>query len=228
MVRINQVWKEYGSGKVGALQDISLHITPKEFVMIMGQSGSGKSTLLNLIGGLDRPSSGSIFVKGEAMNRLSEDQRTLLRRREIGLIFQFFNLFPTLTVKENVSLPLFLKGQKRRSISEKVDVMIERVRLTDRADHLPSQLSGGEMQRVAIARALVMHPSILLADEPTGNLDSKMSEEILGLIQKTAQDLTVIMVTHNEKIAQKYGTRVIVLQDGKIDSDSQGDNDSTP
>jgi len=202
MIEIRNAGKKYqqGAREVHALRDVSLSIARGEFLSIMGPSGSGKSTLLNLIGGLDQPTSGEIFMDGRPLHGISDDELTLLRRRRVGFIFQFFNLLPILTAIENVSLPLLLEG-------------------IPRTEHRPEQLSGGEMQRVAIARALITEPAVLLADEPTGNLDSHTSEEILLLLTNlNEKGQTIVMVTHDSKAAA-YGTRVITLRDGALAED---------
>jgi putative ABC transport system ATP-binding protein len=222
MVRVENVVKTYrqGSTSVPALGGLSLDIADGEFLSVMGASGSGKSTLLHLIGGLDVPDSGSISVSGQELSRMSDDELTIFRRRKIGFIFQFFNLLPTLSAEENVALPLLLDGKTMREVRPRIDTLLERVGLAHRKRHKPDELSGGEMQRVAIARALVVEPILLLADEPTGNLDSKTGEEILQLVKETAEQTkqTVVMVTHDARAAA-YGERIITLKDGRIVSD---------
>jgi len=205
---------------VRALDRVSLEIGEGDFLSIMGASGSGKSTLLHLLGGLDYPTSGEIFMGDQPMSKMSDDQITVFRRRKIGFVFQFFNLLPTLTAEENIALPLLLDGKRLNDVRPRVERMLDLVGLRRRAGHKPDQLSGGEMQRVAIARALVIDPMLLLADEPTGNLDSKTGEDILHLIKRTAEqkNLTVVMVTHDPKAAA-YGDRILVLKDGVIASD---------
>ena len=187
MIRLENVVKTYrqGSTSVPALAGISLSVAQGEFLAVMGASGSGKSTMLHLIGGLDVPDSGSIAVGGQELSHMSDDQLTIFRRRKIGFIFQFFNLLPTLSAEENVALPLLLDGKSMRDVRPRVEKLLDRVGLGPRRAHKPDELSGGEMQRVAIARALVIEPILLLADEPTGNLDSKTGEEILELIKET-------------------------------------------
>lgn len=185
----------------------------------MGPSGSGKSTLLNLVGGLDQPSSGKIFIDGQPIHGISDDELTLIRRKRVGFIFQFFNLLPILNAIENVSLPLLLDGMPMSRIREKASRLLERVGLGSRVEHRPEQLSGGEMQRVAIARALITDPAVLLADEPTGNLDSHISEDILGLLKNLNQaGQTIVMVTHDAKAAS-FGKRIIRLRDGRLIED---------
>ena len=222
MIRLEKVVKTYrqGSTPVPALAGVTLEIPDGEFLSVMGASGSGKSTMLHLIGGLDVPDSGSISVGGRELSRLSDDELTIFRRRNIGFIFQFFNLLPTLSAEENVALPLLLDGKPMREVRPRVESLLERVGLGHRKRHKPDELSGGEMQRVAIARALVIDPILLLADEPTGNLDSKTGEEILQLLKETAEqtDRTVVMVTHEARAAA-YGERIITLKDGQIVSD---------
>src|SRR5216683_4358200 len=200
MIHIDNLIKTYGEGEamVRALNGISLSIDDGEFVAIMGASGSGKSTLLHLIGGLDGPTSGEIFINGKPISKMSDDEVTIFRRRKIGFVFQFFNLLPTLSAEENVALPLLLDGKRMKEVRPRVEKMLGLVGLAHRKNHKPDQLSGGEMQRVAIARALVIEPILLLADEPTGNLDSKTGEGILQLVKTTAEQgkQTVVMVTH--------------------------------
>ncbi|MDQ7030837.1 MAG: ABC transporter ATP-binding protein [Ardenticatenia bacterium] len=195
-----------------------------EFVAVMGPSGSGKSTLLYLLGGLDRPTDGDIVLDGHSLSRLDDDEITLLRRRRVGFIFQFFNLVPTLTAEENVVLPLLIDGQDVRRHVDRVTALLELVGLADRRDHKPDQLSGGQQQRVSIARALVMEPAILLADEPTGNLDSKSGTGILELMRRSCDELgqTIVMVTHDPKAAG-YADRVVFLKDGRIVDELRGD-----
>jgi putative ABC transport system ATP-binding protein len=221
MIQLKNTGKKYqqGSREVHALRDVSLTIKKGEFLSIMGPSGSGKSTLLNLIGGLDQPSSGEIFIDGKPLHGISDDELTLMRRRRVGFIFQFFNLLPILTAVENVSLPLLLEGIPFSKIEPKAIELLKQVGLGARTTHRPEQLSGGEMQRVAIARALVTNPAVLLADEPTGNLDSHTSEEIFMLLKSlNEQGQTIVMVTHDPKAAA-YGSRIITLKDGALSED---------
>lgn len=222
MIELDTVTKTYHMGevKVGALQGVSLRIERGEMAAIMGPSGSGKSTMMNIIGCLDVPTSGQYILDGKDVARLGDDQLAEIRGRQIGFVFQTYNLLPRLTALANVELPLvYGKGRdrKRRSLEA-----LERVGLSDRASHRPTELSGGQQQRVGIARALVKEPSILLADEPTGNLDSHSSEEILSLLEKLNRDdgLTVIIVTHESEIAART-RRVISMLDGKMVSDNQ-------
>jgi putative ABC transport system ATP-binding protein len=218
MLTLENVTKAYPQGQnlVHVLRGVSLTIRGGEFVTIMGPSGSGKSTLLHLLGALDDPTSGSVHFAGQDLKALSERKRSLLRRRQIGFVFQAFNLLPTLTAAENVALPLLLAGEgqtRRRALAA-----LERMRLLQRADHFPEQLSGGEMQRVAIARALVGEPDLILCDEPTGNLDSANAQEILALLRRLPDGRrTVVMVTHDLQAAA-CGDRTIRLRDGRLDS----------
>ena len=213
---LSRVTRRY-SATVAALQEVSLEIAAGEFVAITGPSGCGKSTLLHLIGALDTPSSGEVEVAGLALHRATEAALTDFRRRQLGIVFQFFHLLPTLSVRENVGLPLLLAGEPLRATQTRADALLELVGLTDRADHFPHQLSGGQMQRAAIARALVHAPAVLLADEPTGNLDSASAEQVLALLQKIASRgrTTMVVVTHSEEVA-RLAHRQIRLRDGQI------------
>ena len=209
--------KIYGSGdtEVRALDGVNLNVENGEFVAIVGTSGSGKSTLLHMLGGLDRPTSGSVTVDGKDIFRLKDEALTIFRRRKIGFVFQSYNLVPVLNVYENIVLPIQLDG--RRVDENFVGKIVKTLGLDGRLDALPSQLSGGQQQRVAIARALAAKPAIILADEPTGNLDSKTSQDVLGLLKVTSQKFsqTIVMITHNEEIAQ-MADRVIRIEDGRI------------
>ena len=221
MIDLLNLTKTYGARKsVPALRELTLQIPAGERVAIMGPSGSGKSTLLNLICGLDQPTSGSVRIEGIDLSALNDDDRTRLRRKKIGMIFQTFNLLPTLTALENVALPLRLQGRSRREASEHARAMLDRVALTTRATHRPDELSGGERQRVAIARALIFRPPILLCDEPTGNLDSATGEDILALLDDLHREYrsTIVLVTHNEQAAS-HCDRLVVLHDGRIAAD---------
>jgi putative ABC transport system ATP-binding protein len=222
MIRLQDVVKTYRQGNtaVPALAGVSLDVPDGQFLSVMGASGSGKSTMLHLIGGLDGPDSGSIAVGGQELAHMSDDELTIFRRRKIGFIFQFFNLLPTLSAEENVALPLLLDGKSMRDVRPRVERLLDKVGLAARRAHKPDELSGGEMQRVAIARALVIEPILLLADEPTGNLDSKTGEEILQLLKETAVQTrrTVMMVTHDARAAA-YGERIVTLKDGRVVSD---------
>ena len=219
MIRCIDVRKIYRQGEndIIALAGVSLDITKGSFVVIMGPSGSGKSTLLHLIGGLDRPSSGDLLVDGRLIGQMDDDEVTLFRRTKIGFVFQFFNLLPTLTALENVTLPFVLDGASKRDAERKAQSLLEKVGLAQRKHHLPDELSGGEIQRVALARALAFEPPILLADEPTGNLDSKSGEAILLMLRRINQEQgsTIIMVTHSEEAA-RHGDRIIFLRDGRV------------
>jgi putative ABC transport system ATP-binding protein len=214
-----QVSKQYRMGEVtvDALDGVDFCASAGEFVAIMGPSGSGKSTLLHLLGGLDGPTDGEITIAQHRLARLNDREVTLVRRRNVGFIFQFFNLLPTLTAQENITLPLLIDGKNPRQHQERVEQLLELVGLTDRRDHKPDQLSGGQQQRVAIARAFVTNPAIVLADEPTGNLDSKTGEEILRLLRRSCDDLhqTIVMVTHDAKAAS-FADRVVFLMDGRV------------
>jgi putative ABC transport system ATP-binding protein len=221
-VELKSVTKRYrrGARDVVALERLSLTVASGEFLSIMGPSGSGKSTLLNLIAGLDVPTEGEVIVQGLRVAAMNDDQVTDMRRTRIGLIFQFFNLLPKVSALANVALPLRAAGVSQRAMLQRAQAALDLVGLGDRADHRPAELSGGEMQRVAVARALVIEPAIILADEPTGNLDSFAGDDILGLIRQCNRDrgVSVLLVTHSA-IAAAYGDRVITLQDGKMVDD---------
>ena len=217
ILKVENLKRVYGTGasKVVALDNVSFTVEKGEFVSIVGASGSGKSTLLHLIGGVDRPTSGKVFVDGQDIYQLNDDKLAIFRRRQVGLIYQFYNLIPILNVEENITLPLALDN---RSVDkEKLDNMIKTLGLENRRKHLPNELSGGQQQRTSIGRALITNPTIILADEPTGNLDSKASEEIVSLLKKTNKEYkqTIIMITHNLEIA-KCADRIIKIEDGKI------------
>jgi putative ABC transport system ATP-binding protein len=221
MIALESVTKQFdGKRRVVALDRVTLAIDAGDLVSIIGPSGSGKSTLLNLMGGLDRPTSGTVSVDGAALVELSDDELAKVRRDKIGFIFQFFNLLPTLTCLENVGLPLHLRGWPRRKVDDRARELLSLVQLEHRLSHLPDELSGGERQRVAIARALSVYPPVLLADEPTGNLDSRTGEEILSLIRDLHARLhsTVIIVTHDMKVAESC-SRTIALRDGRVVQD---------
>jgi putative ABC transport system ATP-binding protein len=211
--------KQYQMGEVmvDALRGVDFVVRQGEFVAIMGPSGAGKSTLLHLMGGLDTPSDGDVVLGGKRLAHLSDDDITIVRRREVGFIFQFFNLLPTLTAAENVALPLLIDGKRIEEYATRVDELLDLVGLGERRDHRPDQLSGGEQQRVAIARAFVNDPKIVLADEPTGNLDSKSGTVVLELLRRACKDLsaTVVMVTHDPRAAS-YADRVVFLRDGRV------------
>jgi len=219
IVSTQDLTKVYGHGAtaVHALRGINLAIQPGEFVAVMGPSGCGKSTLLHLIGGLDHPTSGKVMIEGEDLTRLNDDQVTALRRRKMGFVFQFFNLIPVLNALENAALPMILDGMRPNEAYQRAREWLERVGLGPRLTHRPSELSGGEQQRVAIARALASEPSIILADEPTGNLDSRASEEIAMLLRQISSEWgrTILLVTHDPRIAA-YADRIVFLKDGQI------------
>jgi putative ABC transport system ATP-binding protein len=221
IIELHQVTRQFtGKRNVVALDAVTLSIPRGEMVAIIGPSGSGKSTLLNLVGGLDRPTSGQVSVDGEALAGLGDDQLTRVRRDKIGFIFQFFNLLSTLSALENVGLPLHLRGWPRRQVDERARELLALVKLEHRLHHLPDELSGGERQRVAIARALSVYPPILLADEPTGNLDTRTGDEILTLIRDLHGRLgsTIVIVTHDMTVAQSC-ERTVALRDGRIVED---------
>lgn len=217
ILKTTNLKKYYGSGDttVKALDGVNLSVEDGEFAAIVGTSGSGKSTLLHMLGGLDRPTSGSVEVEGKSIFSLKDDALTIFRRRKIGFIFQSYNLVPVLNVYENIVLPIELDGNKLDK--KHIDNIIETLGLTEKINNLPNQLSGGQQQRVAIARALASKPAIILADEPTGNLDSKTSLDVMGLLKVTSERFsqTIVMITHNEEIAQ-MADRIIRIEDGKI------------
>ena len=217
ILKVENLTKIYGkdSTKVVALDHVSFSVEKGEFVAIIGASGSGKSTLLHLIGGVDRPTSGKVYVNGQDIYKFDDDKLAIFRRRQVGLIYQFYNLIPILNVEENITLPLALDG--RTPDKTKLNDMIKLLGLEARKNHLPNELSGGQQQRTSIGRALITNPSIILADEPTGNLDSKSSDEIVALLKKTNKELkqTIIMITHNMEIAA-CADRIIKIEDGKI------------
>lgn len=223
MIRCIDVRKVYqqGNNEIIALDGVSLDIAKGEFAVIMGPSGSGKSTLLHLIGGLDRPTSGELLVDQRLVGQMADDQVTLFRRTRIGFVFQFFNLLPTLTALENVALPFVLDGRSKEEAEQRAKMLLDKVELQNRKDHLPEEMSGGEIQRIAVARALAFEPPILLADEPTGNLDSKTGESILSLLRQINRDAgcTIVMVTHSQEAAG-YGGRTIFFRDGKVAKES--------
>src|SRR5438876_1116875 len=221
MIDLVQVSKVFdGKRKATALENVELEIEKGQVVSIVGPSGSGKSTLLNLIGGLDRPTSGEIRIEGETLSKLSDNDLTRVRRDKIGFVFQFFNLLPTLNCLENVALPLHLRKWPRKKIEDRAKELLELVQLSHRVEHLPDELSGGERQRVAIARALSVYPPILLADEPTGNLDTQTGQEILKLMDDVHARLgsTVLIVTHDAEVAERC-SRTVALRDGHIVED---------
>jgi putative ABC transport system ATP-binding protein len=217
IIRLSKVTKVYRRGEleVTALRGIDVTIQRGDFVAIMGPSGSGKSTLLHLAGGLDVPTSGEVLVAGQTTSAMDDTTLTLLRRREIGFVFQFFNLIPSLNIVQNASLPALLAGRPPGDVRAKAEALLKTLGLGARMDHFPEELSGGEMQRVAIARALITDPPIVLADEPTGNLDTATGVEILKILQDVARERTVVIVTHDDRAAG-YGTRLVRLRDGKL------------
>ncbi len=222
MIQVANVSKVYRRGKneVRALDDVTLTVPRGQFLSVMGSSGSGKSTLLNLLGALDVPTSGTLKIDGREISRFPDDELSRFRRDRLGFIFQFFNLLPTLTAIENVILPELLAGKSRDELEPKARALLEQFGLTGRDTHRPDELSGGQMQRVAIARALLSEPALLLADEPTGNLDSKTGGEVLRLIREAtrARNLTVVMVTHDAHAAE-VGDRIVRLADGRVVGD---------
>jgi putative ABC transport system ATP-binding protein len=217
VIEFREVRKIHAQGRrdVVALDGVSLQIQRREFVTIMGPSGSGKSTLLHLAGALDIPTSGDVKLEGVATSTLDDTALTLLRRRTIGFVFQFFNLVPSLNIVENASLPALLNGGRFETVRARASELLLRVGLEKRLDHYPEELSGGEMQRVAIARALITDPPLVLADEPTGNLDTAAGIEILKILQEIARERTVVIVTHDDRAAG-YGTRLVKLRDGTL------------
>lgn len=217
ILKVEHLVKQYGKGDnaVLAVNDISFSVEQGEFVAIVGSSGSGKSTLLHLLGGVDRPTSGKVYIQGEDIYSLNSDKIAIFRRRQVGLIYQFYNLIPILNVKENITLPCELDG--RTPDKSELDELINTLGLKDRVTHLPNELSGGQQQRVSIGRALINHQAILLADEPTGNLDSRSSDEIVELLKLSNQKYkqTIVMITHNLEIA-KIADRILRIEDGRL------------
>ena len=223
MVVVRDLQKVFrqGDSEVQALAGVSLDVAAGEFLSIMGPSGSGKSTLLHLIGGLDQASAGEIRIDGRVLSRMTDDEITVFRRRKIGIVFQFFNLLPAHSAEENVALPLLLDRRRPRDVRPRVEAALAQVGLLHRRRHRPDELSGGEMQRVAIARALVIDPAVILADEPTGNLDTRTGEEILGLLREAnqARRATILLVTHEARAAA-CGSRIVTLKDGVVVSET--------
>ncbi len=217
ILKIENLTKIYGKGttKVVALDNVSFSVEKGEFVAIVGASGSGKSTLLHILGGVDRPTSGKVFIDGKDIFNFNDDKLAIFRRRQVGLIYQFYNLIPILNIEENITLPLSLDN--REVSKDTLDDLLMLLGLQNRRNHLPNELSGGQQQRTSIGRALITNPTIILADEPTGNLDSKSSDEIVALLKKSNKELkqTIIMITHNMEIA-KEADRIIRIEDGKI------------
>ena len=229
ILKVENLCKIYGKGEneVKAVDNVSFSVEKGEFVAIVGASGSGKSTLLHLLGGVDRPTSGKVFIDGEDIYKLSDDQLAIFRRRQVGLIYQFYNLIPILNVEENITLPCNLDGKQVEQA--KLDELLKTLKLENRRKHLPNELSGGQQQRVSIGRAIINNPAIMLADEPTGNLDSKSSEEIISLLRLSNKkyNQTVIIITHDEKIALE-ADRVITIDDGKIIKDEKCEKKDRP
>ena len=230
VLETSELIKRYTMGKqqVNALDGVDFVVEEGEFVAIMGPSGSGKSTLLHLIGGLDQPSDGEVTLAGQHLSLLKDKQITLLRRRNVGFVFQFFNLLPTLTAEENILLPVLIDGKNVRKYQERLSALLDLIGLTDRRRHKPEQLSGGEQQRVALARALITEPTILLADEPTGNLDSKTGVAIMELLRRSRDQLgqTVVIVSHDPRAAS-YADRVVFLHDGRVATELRFEADSS-
>ena len=219
LIRTQALTKTYGDGghPVRALHNVSLELAEGEFLAVMGPSGSGKSTLLYLLGGLDRPTSGTVRLRDTDLNALDDQALSRLRRQELGFVFQFFNLLPVLAARENVAMPLILDGVKRPQALERADAALAKVGLAERAGHRPAELSGGEQQRVALARALVTDPVVILADEPTGNLDSQSGDEVVALLRRAVDDWgrTIVMVTHDPRCAA-HADRIVFLRDGEV------------
>ena len=219
LISASNLSKVYGSGAIAvtALDNVSFEVNPGEFVAVMGPSGCGKSTLLHLLGGLDRPTRGTVTIDGNKLSELNDNQLTELRRHKIGFIFQFFNLIPVLDAVENAALPMTLDGAPQMGAKQKAKEWLAKVGLAERGHHRPDQLSGGEQQRVAVARALTMDPALILADEPTGNLDTRASDEIAALLRQVANEWgrAVVVVTHDPRIAA-YADRILFLKDGKV------------
>jgi len=220
VLKVSNLTKVYGEGetKIVALNHVSFSVEKGEFVAIVGASGSGKSTLMNQIGGIDKPTSGSVLIDGKEITSMNEDELAIFRRRNVGMIYQFYNLIPTLTTEENIMLPWFLDG-RRKNRNKLLDIM-KALGLTNRANHLPGEMSGGQQQRVSIGRALINDPAFILADEPTGNLDSKTGKEIMDLLKYSNQvfNQTILLITHDEKVALQ-ADRIITMSDGRIISD---------
>lgn len=219
IIEVKDVCKVFGSKENSntVLDNVSLNIEKGEFVSLMGESGSGKSTLLYLIGGLDKPTSGNIFIDGKDINAIKEKELAVLRRKDIGFVFQFYNLVQNLTVEENIMLPVIMDGRKEKDYKERLEEILDIVGLKEKRKALPNQLSGGQQQRVSIARAIILSPKVILADEPIGNLDSKSGEDVMNLFKTINKEegITILQVTHSEESA-KYGNRIIRLKDGKI------------
>ena len=219
IIKVNNLIKVFGKDETTnrVLENINLEIKKGEFVSIMGESGCGKSTLLYLLGGLDKPTSGEIYINDKDINKLKEKQMSNFRRRDIGFVFQFYNLVQNLTVEENIMLPVIMDGKKEKDFKERLDMILKTIGLEEKRKALPNKLSGGQQQRVSIARAIILNPSIILADEPIGNLDSRSGKTVMELLKKINEDekITIVQVTHSEESA-KYGNRIIKIKDGKI------------
>ncbi len=228
VIETKGLWKSFdlGDEKIHILKDINLTIEKGGFYSIMGPSGSGKSTLLYLLGGLDKPSEGSIKVNGKELMTMKDQEESIMRRRDMGFVFQFYNLIPNLTVEENIMLPILLDGKKLKDYTERLEELLEKVGLTARRKYTPRELSGGQQQRVAIARSLMSNPNLILADEPIGNLDSKTGIEIMELLQRINKEegKTIVQVTHSRESAN-YGTHLIVVKDGQISKLETGNNE---
>ncbi|QEH70310.1 ABC transporter ATP-binding protein [Cellulosilyticum sp. WCF-2] len=228
IIETKGLWKSFdlGDEKIHILKDINLTIEKGGFYSIMGPSGSGKSTLLYLLGGLDKPSEGSIKVNGKELMTMKDQEESIMRRRDMGFVFQFYNLIPNLTVEENIMLPILLDGKKLKDYKERLEELLEKVGLTARRKYTPRELSGGQQQRVAIARSLMSNPNLILADEPIGNLDSKTGIEIMELLQRINKEegKTIVQVTHSRESAN-YGTHLIVVKDGQISKLETGNNE---
>lgn len=228
VIETKGLWKSFdlGDEKIHILKDINLTIEKGGFYSIMGPSGSGKSTLLYLLGGLDKPSEGSIKVNGKELMTMKDQEESIMRRRDMGFVFQFYNLIPNLTVEENIMLPILLDGKKFKDYTERLEELLEKVGLTARRKYTPRELSGGQQQRVAIARSLMSNPNLILADEPIGNLDSKTGIEIMELLQRINKEegKTIVQVTHSRESAN-YGTHLIVVKDGQISKLETGNNE---
>ena len=219
IIKIDNLVKNFGKGEneVKVLKNVSFEIEKGEFVSLMGASGSGKSTLLYLIGGLDKPTAGKVYINDKDINTLKEKDMAKLRRKDIGFVFQFYNLVQNLTVEENIMLPVVMDGKKEKDYKDRLDKILSIIGLADKRKNLPNELSGGQQQRVSIARAMILSPNIILADEPIGNLDSKSGKEVMDLFKKINQEegITILQVTHSEEAAE-YGNRIIRLKDGEI------------
>ena len=219
IIKVENLSKEFGEkeNKVRVLNDLSFEIEEGEFVSLMGASGSGKSTLLYLIGGLDKPTSGKVYINDKDINKLKEKEMAKLRRKDIGFVFQFYNLVQNLTVEENIMLPVVMDGKKEKDYKDRLEKILKIIGLENKRKNLPNELSGGQQQRVSIARAIILSPKLLLADEPIGNLDSKAGKEVMDLFKQINEEehITILQVTHSEEAA-KYGNRLINLKDGKI------------